>query len=79
MLELTLSALLNSISSDFCAIMEKEKDYLKAGLIAFSIANDTYGSDNVRKIIGEAKHHELKVIAVSSVISKCPEQLNRNQ
>jgi len=79
MLELTLSALLNSISSDFCAIMEKEKDYLKAGLIAFSIANDTYGSDNVRKIIGEAKHHELKVIAVSSVITKCPEQLNRNQ
>ena len=79
MLELTLSALLNSISSDFCAIMEKEKDYLKAGLIAFSMANDTYGSENVRKIIGEAKHHELKVIAVSSVIAKCPEQLNQNQ
>ena len=79
MLELTLSALLNSISSDFCAIMEREKDYLKAGLIAFSISNDTYGSENVQKIIGEAKHHELKVIAVSSVISKCPEQLNQNQ
>jgi hypothetical protein len=79
MLELTLSTLLNTIASDFCAIMEQEKDYLKAGLISFSMANDTYGSENVRKIIGEAKHHELKVLAVSSVISKCPEQLNRNQ
>ena len=77
MLELTLASLLNSISADFCAIMEQEKDYLKAGLIAFSMANDTYGSENVRKIIGEAKHHELKVIAVSSVISKCPEQLSQ--
>ena len=77
MLELTLSALLNSISSDFCAIMEKEKDYLKAGLIAFSMANDTYGSENVRKIIGEAQHQELKLLAVASVIGKCPEQLNQ--
>jgi len=77
MLELTLSVLLNTVAADFCAIMEQERDYLKSALIAFSMANDTYGSENVRKIISEAKHHELKILAVSSVISKCPEQLNQ--
>ena len=77
MLELTLSTLLNTVAADFCAIMEEERDYLKSALIAYSMANDTYGSKNVRKIIREAKHHELKILAVSSVISKCPEQLNQ--
>jgi len=77
MLELTLSVLLNTVAADFCAIMEQEKDYLKSALIAYSMANDTYGSENVRKIISESKHHELKILAVSSVISKCPEQLNQ--
>jgi len=77
MLELTLSTLLNTVAADFCAIMEQEKDYLKSALIAYSMANDTYGSENVRKIISESKHHELKILAVSSVISKCPEQLNQ--
>ena len=77
MLELTLSSLLNTIAADFCAIMETENDYLKSALIAYSMANDTYGSENVRKIIGEAQHHELKLLAVASVIGKCPEQLNQ--
>ena len=75
MLELTLSTLLNTMSVDFCTIMDKEKDYLKSALIAFSMANDTYGSDNVRKVISEANHVKLKTVAVASVATKCPDKL----
>ena len=75
MIELTLSTLLNTMSVDFCTIMDKEKDYLKSALIAFSMANDTYGSDNVRKVISEANHVKLKTVAVASVATKCPDKL----
>ena len=63
------------MSVDFCKIMDKEKDYLKSALIAFSMANDTYGSDNVRKVISEANHVKLKTVAVASVATKCPDKL----
>ena len=75
MIELTLTTLLNTMSVDFCEIMDKEKDYLKSALIAFSMANDTYGSDNVRKVISEANHVKLKTVAVASVATKCPDKL----
>lgn len=75
MIELTLSTLLNTMSVDFCKIMDREKDYLKSALIAFSMANDTYGSDNVRKVISEANHVQLKTVAVASVATKCPDKL----
>jgi hypothetical protein len=75
MLELTLTTLLNTMSVEFCAIMDKEKDYLKSTLIAFSKAQDKYGSENVRKVISEANHVQLKTLAVTSVATKCPDKL----
>ena len=75
MLELTLTTLLNTMSVEFCTIMEKEKDYLKSTLIAFSKAQDKYGSENVRKVISEANHVQLKTLAVTSVATKCPDKL----
>jgi hypothetical protein len=75
MLELTLSTLLNTMSVEFCTIMDKEKDYLKSTLIAFSKAQDKYGSENVRKVISEANHVQLKTLAVTSVATKCPDKL----
>lgn len=75
MLELTLSTLLNTMSVEFCTVMDKEKDYLKSTLIAFSKAQDKYGSENVRKVISEANHVQLKTLAVTSVATKCPDKL----
>jgi hypothetical protein len=75
MLELTLTTLLNTMSVEFCTIMDKEKDYLKSTLIAFSKAQDKYGSENVRKVISEANHVQLKTLAVTSVATKCPDKL----
>jgi len=75
MLELTLTTLLNTMSVEFCTVMDKEKDYLKSTLIAFSKAQDKYGSENVRKVISEANHVQLKTLAVTSVATKCPDKL----
>ena len=75
MLELTLSSLLNTMSADFCSLMEKEKDVVKSTLLAYSMANKQYGPDNVIKIINEASPFEIRTIAVSSVITKCPNKL----
>lgn len=75
MLELTLSSLLNTMSADFCSLMEKEKDVVKSTLLAYSMANKQYGPDNVIKIINEASPLEIRTIAVSSVITKCPNKL----
>ena len=55
--------------------MDKEKDYLKSTLIAFSMANDTYGSENVRKVISETNHVQLKTVAVATIATKCPDKL----
>ena len=75
MLELTLSSLLNTMSADFCSLMEKEKDVVKSTLLAYSMANKQYGPDNVIKIINEASPFQIRTIAVSSVITKCPNKL----
>ena len=75
MIELTLSTLLNTMSADFCTVISKEKDIVKSALIAFSMANDKYGGEKVRKVITEANHLEIKTLAVSSVATKCPNQL----
>jgi len=75
MLELTLSSLLNTMSADFCALMKTEKDVVKSTLLAYSMANKQYGPDNVIKIINNASPLEIRTIAVSSVITKCPNQL----
>ena len=75
MLELTLAALLNTMSADFCALMETEKDVVKSTLLAFSMANKQYGPENVIKIINEASPLEIRTIAVSSVVTKCPNKL----
>ena len=75
MLELTLASLLNTMSADFCTLMEKEKDVVKSTLLAYSMANKQYGPDNVIKIINQASPLEIRTIAVSSVITKCPNKL----
>jgi len=63
------------MSADFCALMETEKDVIKSTLLAYSMANKQYGPDNVIKIINNASPLEIRAIAVSSVITKCPNQL----
>ena len=75
MLTLTLSVLLDRMSVDFCTLMEKEKDIVKSALIAYSYANEKYGPENVRKVISDANHLQIKTLAVSSVITKCPNSL----
>ena len=75
MLELTLASLLNTMSADFCALMEKDGDVVKSTFLAYSMANKQYGPDNVIKIINEASPLEIKTLAVSSVIAKCPNNL----
>lgn len=75
MLELTLASLLNTMSADFCSLMEKDGDVVKSTFLAYSMANKQYGPDNVIKIINEASPLEIKTLAVSSVITKCPNKL----
>ena len=75
MLELTLASLLNTMSADFCSLMEKDGDVVKSTFLAYSMANKQYGPDNVIKIINEASPLEIKSLAVSSVITKCPNNL----
>jgi len=75
MLELTLASLLNTMSADFCALMETEKDVVKATLIAYSMANKQSGAENVINIINQASPLEIRTIAVSSVVTKCPNKL----
>ena len=75
MLELTLASLLNTMSADFCALMETEKDVVKSAFIAYSMANKQYGPDNVIKFVTEANPIEIKALAVSSVATKCPNKL----
>ena len=75
MLELTLASLLNTMSADFCSLMEKDGDVVKSTFLAYSMANKQYGPDNVIKIINEASPLDIKTLAVSSVITKCPNKL----
>jgi len=75
MLGLTLASLLTTMSADFCNIMETEKDIVKSTLIAYSMANKRYGPDNVIKIINKSSPLEIRTIAVSSVVTKCPNKL----
>lgn len=75
MLELTLSTLLTTMSSDFCQVIRKEKDVVKSALISYSMANKKYGPENVMKVIKKAHPIEIRTLAVSSVITKCPDKL----
>ena len=75
MIELTLASLLSTMSVDFCAIMEKENDVVKSTLIAYSKANQKYGPDNVIRVVTEANPIELRALALSNVVTKCPNKL----
>ena len=75
MMELTLASLLSTMSADFCAIMEKENDVVKSTLIAYSKANQKYGSDDVIRVVTEANPIELRALALSNVVTKCPNKL----
>jgi len=75
MIELTLATLLNSMSADFCSAMKTEKDVVKSVLVSYSIAHDKYGGTAVRKVIKSTHPLKLKTLAVSSVITKCPNRL----
>ena len=74
-MELTLASLLSTMSADFCAIMEKENDVVKSTLIAYSKANQKYGSDDVIRVVTEANPIELRALALSNVVTKCPNKL----
>lgn len=73
MIELTLTTLLNFVSTDFCSNRLKGLDTLKSVLVAYSKANDVYGGKNVRKVI--EKSQGIEVAAIASVLSKCPTQI----
>lgn len=75
MIELTLASLLSTMSVDFCAIMEKENDVVKSTLLAYSKANQKYGTDNVIRVVAEANPIELRALALSNVVTKCPNKL----
>ena len=75
MLELTLATLLSTMSEDFCVLMEKNDDIVKSTLLAYSEANKKYGPENVIDIINQASPLEIRTIAVSSVVTKCPNKL----
>lgn len=72
MLALTITSLLNTMSVDFCSLMKQEKDVVKSVLLSYNKAIDIYGNTKVKKVVQESNPIELKALAVSSVISKCP-------
>ena len=75
MVELTLATLLSTMSADFCALMEKENDVVKSTLLAYSNANKKYGPDKVIKVVTDANPIELRALALSNVVTKCPNKL----
>ena len=73
MVELTLITLLNFVATDFCESRCKGMDTLKSVLIAYSKANDKFGSSEVQKVILNSPAIELTAIA--TVGTKCPNLL----
>lgn len=73
MIELTLITLLNSVATDFCKYRNQDNDVLKSVLLAYTDANQKYGSVNVREVI--KKSDNIKILAIATVVTKCPTQL----
>lgn len=73
MIELTLITLLNSVATDFCKYRREDNDVLKSALLAYTDANQKYGSDNVKKVIERSDN--IKVLAIATVVTKCPTKL----
>lgn len=73
MIELTLMALLNSVATDFCKYRNLDNDVLKSVLLAYTDANQKYGSDNVKEVV--QKSNNIKFLAIATVVTKCPTQL----
>ena len=72
-MNLTLVILLNFVSTDFCRNRAAGMDTLKATLIAYSKANDTFGGANVRRVINNSVG--LEALAITTVVAKCPNYL----
>ena len=73
MIELTLITLLNSVATDLCKYRKADNDVLKSVLLAYTDANQKFGSDNVKEVIERSDN--IKVIAIATVVTKCPTQL----
>jgi hypothetical protein len=73
MIELTLMTLLNSVAVDFCKYRNQDNDVLKSVLLAYTDANQKYGSMNVKKVVEESNN--IKILAIATVVTKCPTQL----
>jgi hypothetical protein len=73
MIELTLMTLLNSVAIDFCKYRNQDNDVLKSVLLAYTDANQKYGSMNVKKVVEESNN--IKILAIATVVTKCPTQL----
>lgn len=73
MIELTLITLLNSVATDFCKYRKADNDVLKSVLLAYTDANQKYGSDNVKEVIERSDN--IKFLAIATVVTKCPTQL----
>jgi hypothetical protein len=73
MIELTLITLLNSVATDFCKYRRQDNDVLKSVLLAYTDANEKFGSANVKEVIERSDN--IKVLAIATVVTKCPTQL----
>lgn len=73
MIEITLMTLLNSVAIDFCKYRNQDNDVLKSVLLAYTDANQKYGSMNVKKVVEESNN--IKILAIATVVTKCPTQL----
>jgi len=73
MIELTLITLLNSVATDFCKYRNQDNDVLKSVLLAYTDANEKFGSANVKEVIERSDN--IKILAIATVVTKCPTQL----
>ena len=73
MLELTLSALLNTVGDNFCKYRAEGNDNYKSLLLSYSDASEKYGVKKVKETIEESSNISFAAVAVA--VTKCPHLL----
>ncbi len=73
MIELTLSALLNTVGDNFCKYRREGHDNYKSLLLSYSDASEKYGVKEVRDTIKASSNISFAAVAVA--ITKCPKLL----
>lgn len=73
MIELTLIALLETMSVDFCKYKAEGEETYKALLLSYSNASEIYGTSQVRRVIQDS--YNLKKTAALIAKKRCPKVL----